>query len=116
MRHSFDEYDEHTGLGITIRHDHGLQYISKVFQAELRFLCIESSPSYVREPQCNGVAERFIKTLKEQPLHIFYFETVEDLRCALLDFKEECNRSCLCQKRKTPKQVRETYVQHQKVA
>ena len=76
------------------------------------------SPSYVREPQCNGVAERFIKTLKEQLLHIFYFETIEDLRCALLDFKEEYNRSWLCQKHryKTPKQARETYIQHQKVA
>ena len=118
MRHSFDEYDEHTGLGVIIRHDHGSQYISKDFQAELSFLGIESSPSYVREPQCNGVAERFIKTLKEQLLHIFYFDTIEDLRCALLDFKEEYNRSWLCQKHKykTPKQVRETYFQHQKVA
>jgi len=118
MRHSFGDYDFSRGIGVTIRHDHGSQYISKMFQSELRFLGIESSPSYVREPQCNGVAERFIKTLKEQLLHIFYFDTIEELRCALLNFKNEYNRSWLCQKHKhkPPNQVREDYFQYQKVA
>ena len=34
------------------------------FQQEVAFFGIESSPSFVREPEGNGVAERFIRTLK----------------------------------------------------
>ncbi len=51
--------------GLKLRHDHGSQYISDAFQEELVFLGIESSPSFVREPEGNGCAERFIRTLKE---------------------------------------------------
>jgi hypothetical protein len=40
--------------------------MSDLFQAELRFLGITSSPAFVREPEGNGCAERFIRTLKEQ--------------------------------------------------
>ena len=38
------------------------------FQKELRFLGIESSPAFVRASEGNGCAERFIRTLKENPL------------------------------------------------
>jgi hypothetical protein len=41
---------------------------SDTFQDELRFLGIFSSPSFVRAPEGNGCAERFIRTLKEQVL------------------------------------------------
>ena len=47
------------------RHDHGSQYISDDYQAEIAFLGMESSPSFVRQPECNGCVERFIRTLKE---------------------------------------------------
>ncbi len=36
-----------------------------------------SSPSFVREPEGNGCAERFILTLKEQVLWMRTFATVE---------------------------------------
>jgi putative transposase len=49
-------------------HDHGSQYVSDYFQAELTFLGITSSPAFVRESEGNGIAERFIRTLKEQLL------------------------------------------------
>ena len=39
-----------------------------------------------------GCAERFIRTLKEQLLWIERFATVEDLRLALLAFKDRYNR------------------------
>jgi putative transposase len=32
------------------------QYVSHHFQAEIRFLGIESSPAFVREPEGNGCA------------------------------------------------------------
>src|SRR3954452_285867 len=47
--------------GLRLRHDHGSQYLSHDFQAEIRFLGIESSPAFVREPEGNGCADRFIR-------------------------------------------------------
>ena len=38
------------------------------FQSEIAFLGIDASPSFVREPEGNGVAECFIRTLKENLL------------------------------------------------
>ncbi len=39
--------------------------MSDAFQRELAFLGIASSPAFVRAPEGNGCAERFIRTLKE---------------------------------------------------
>jgi transposase InsO family protein len=52
------------GQGLAVPHDHGSQYMSDHFQKELTFLGIESSPAFVRAPEGNGCAERFIRTLK----------------------------------------------------
>ena len=62
----------------------------------------------VREPEGNGVAERFIRTLKEQLLWVRPFATVEALRVALLEFKERYNRGWLCERHghQTPVAVR----------
>ena len=40
--------------GLRLRHDHGSQYVSHDFQAELRFLGIESSPAFVRKPRATA--------------------------------------------------------------
>ena len=56
------------------------------FQDEIECLGIEASPSFVREPQGNGVAERFIRTLKENLLWARTFDTIEELRAALVEF------------------------------
>ena len=74
--------------GLVLRHDHGPHNMSHLFQAEVRFLSIESSQSFAQAPKGNGVAERFIRTLKEQLLWVRTFDSVEELRQALLDFKE----------------------------
>jgi len=85
-------------LGLRLRHDHGSQFVSHVYQDELRFLGIESSPSYVREPEGNGCSERFIRTLKEQVLWIQRFATVAELLQALQAFKERYNEEWLIQR------------------
>ena len=54
--------------GLKLRHDHGSNYMSGDFQDEIECLGIEASPSFVRQPEGNGVAERFIRTLKENLL------------------------------------------------
>ena len=46
--------------GLKLRHDHGSNYMSGDFQDEIECLGIEASPSFVREPEGNGVAERFV--------------------------------------------------------
>ena len=42
----------------------------------------------MREPQSNGIADRFVRILKENLLWVRRFRTVEELRQALLAFKE----------------------------
>jgi putative transposase len=76
----------------------GPQYMSDHFQKELRFLGIESSPAFVRAPEGNGCAERFIRTLKENLLWVRTFETIEDLRQALLAFRETYNNTWLIER------------------
>jgi putative transposase len=93
--------------GLGLRHDHGSQYMSQVFQDEVAFLGIESSPAFVREPQGNGCVERFIRTLKENLLWLRTFDTVEELRVALLEFKDIYNATWRIGRHgyKTPSQV-----------
>ena len=62
------------------------------------FLGIESSPAFVRSPEGNGCAERFIRTLKENLLWVRTFDTVEELRQALLAFRETYNNTWLIER------------------
>ena len=95
--------------GLKLRHDHGSNYMSNDFQTEIAFLGIAASPSFVREPEGNGVAERFIRTLKENLLWVRDFETIEELRLALIDFARWYNDNWLVARHryKTPTQIRE---------
>ena len=54
-----------------------------------------SSPSFVREPEGNGCAERFIRTLKENLLWVRTFATVAELAEALGEFKRTYNERWL---------------------
>jgi putative transposase len=94
--------------GLRLRHDHGSNYMSEDFQSEVKCLGIEASPSFVREPEGNGVAERFIRTLKENLLWVRAFHTIEELRVALVEFAERYNKTWLVARHgyKTPDQVR----------
>jgi hypothetical protein len=49
----------------------------------------------VREPEGNGVAERFIRTLKENLLWVRTFDTIEELRTALVEFATRYNETRL---------------------
>jgi transposase InsO family protein len=94
--------------GLKLRHDHGSNYMSRDFQDEIECLGIEASPSFVREPEGNGVAERFIRTLKENLLWVRVFDTVEELRQALQEFAHHYNENWLVARHgyQTPTQVR----------
>jgi transposase InsO family protein len=111
MRLHFGGVAAGVATGLAMRHDHGSQYMSADFQAELRFLGITSSPAFVRQPEGNGCIERFFRTLKEQLLWVRHFSTLEELRQALLAFKERYNQEWLIARLgyRSPAQVRQAF-------
>ena len=108
VRRHFGAIGKGVAAGLMLRHDHGPNYMSDDFQSEIAFLGIEASPSFVRQPEGNGVAERFIRTLKENLLWVRHFETIEELRLALLDFAAWYNTHWLVARHghRTPAQIR----------
>ena len=112
VRERFGDIGDGIASGLRLRHDHGSNYLADDFQQEVAFFGIESSPSFVREPEGNGVAERFIRTLKENLLWVRSFETIEDLRLALLEFKRTYNEQWMLEKYhyRSPAQVRRDLV------
>src|SRR3954465_13161264 len=109
VRRHFGGFAKGIAHGLAVRHDHGSQYMSDAFQQELAFLGIASSPAFVRAPEGNGCAERFIRTLKENLLWVRTFDTVEELRQALLVFREVYNTTWLIERHgfQTPAAVRQ---------
>jgi len=108
VRRCFGGFAQAIASGLSVRHDHGSQYMSDAFQKEIAFLGIASSPAFVRAPEGNGCAERFIRTLKENLLWVRPFDTVEELRQALLVFREVYNTTWLIERHgfQTPAAVR----------
>ena len=72
---AYGAFEKDVARGLAVRSDWGPQYAANAFRNELAWLGITHSPSFVGEPQCNGVIERFIRTLKEQCLWRHRFET-----------------------------------------
>ena len=62
--------------GLASRTDWGSQCRARPFQTEIQWLGIRSTPTYVGEPACNGVAKCFIRTLTEERIHLHGFETL----------------------------------------
>src|SRR3712207_4997491 len=118
VRQHFGGFTRAIARGLAIRHDHGSQYMSDHFQKELAFLGIESSPAFVRAPEGNGCAERSIRTLKENLLWVRTFETIEELRQALLVFREVYNTTWLIERHgfQTPAAVRQNQLSPAAVA
>lgn len=108
-RASFGGVGKAIAAGLKLRHDNGSQFISRAFQAELRFLGMDSSPSFVRAPEGNGCIERFWRTLKEQLLWIHTFANIEDLNQALQQFRDLYNHQWLIERHnhRPPAQVRQ---------
>jgi len=108
VRFAFGAFAEGIAGGLKVRHDHGSQFVAHDYQREIAFLGIESSPAFVREPEGNGCAERFIRTLKENLLWVRHFDSIEELRQALQAFKETYNRTWIVERHgyRTPAAVR----------
>lgn len=97
--------------GLQLRHDHGSVYMSDDFQAEIQFLGIEPSPAFVRQPEGNGCIERFFRTLKEQLLWLRRFRDLEELRAALIEFRDRYNHHWIVERLnyRTPAQARRDF-------
>lgn len=114
----FGAIGKDAAAGLSLRHDHGSQYMSDDFQREIRWAGIASSPAFIRAPEGNGCAERFIRTLKENLLWVRTFETIEELRLALLQFREIYNEQWLIERHghRSPAQFRRDQLDSQPMA
>jgi transposase InsO family protein len=84
--------------GIKLRHDWGPQYRSRHFLGSIAWLGLTDDAAFVGEPETNGCAERFIRTLKEQCLWAELHDTVDDLRQAVAAWTELYNNEWLIQR------------------
>jgi len=97
--------------GLSLRMDHGTQYLSDHFQNQIEAWGIAKSFAFLEQPQTNGVAERFLRTLQEQAIYGRVFDTIEEVRQAVADFVELYNEQWLLEKNGylSPRQAREAY-------
>ena len=95
-------------LGLKRRHDLGPNEMAEDVRREIAFLGIEASLSFVREPEGNEVAERFIRTLEALLRWARVFDTLEQLQRALRTFTDRYHRDWPLQRHghRTPDQVR----------
>jgi putative transposase len=111
VRRHFGAFTPKIALGLGLRHDWGPQYTARQFNAELKWLGIRDSPAYVGEPECNGLIERFMRTLKEECIYVHHFRTLEEARFVIGRFIQQYNSDWLLQRHgyKTPAEVRCEY-------
>lgn len=111
LQAEFGATGANAGQGLKLRMDHGTQYTADDFLKQIEFWGIDTSFAFVAEPQTNGVAERFNRTLKEQAIHGRIFRNVEDVRAAVTEFKDRYNRHWHLEKLgfMSPLEVRQSY-------
>lgn len=89
---------EGVARGVALRSDHGSQFTSEYYRDHLDYLGIDHSLGYVKEPETNGVIERFHRTLKEQIIHGYDYRNIEELRLAIRGFVDRYNKEWLLAK------------------
>ncbi len=115
LQRIYGSVDAEVARGLSLRMDHGSQYLSDHFQKQIRYWGITPSFGFVEEPETNGVAERFNRTLKEQAIHGKIFRSIEDVRAAVAKFVEDYNAHWRPEKLafKTPLEARQEHVLRQ---
>jgi transposase InsO family protein len=99
--------DADVARGLSLRHDWGPQYRSGHFLGSIGWLGIADDAAFLGEPETNGCAERWIRTLKEQCLWTELHEGVDELRQAVTTFVTTYNTQWLIQRHghRTPKEA-----------
>jgi putative transposase len=77
--------------GVTLRLDNGPQYTAHHFTRQVGHWGLSLSYSFPHQPECNGVIERFFRTLKEQTIWGRTFRTAADVNAAVNAFVERYN-------------------------
>jgi putative transposase len=93
--------------GLSLRHDWGPQYRSGHFLGSIAWLGITDDAAFLGEPETNGCAERWIRTLKEQCLWAELYDNVDQLRQAIAGFVKTYNTQWLIGRHghRTPKEA-----------
>lgn len=93
VRKTFGTIDKNIckGMNLQLRSDHGSQYDSADFINEMKFLGLEMSKAFVRSPECNGIIERFHRTLEEQVLQVETFTSLEEAYNGINQFINDYN-------------------------
>ena len=78
---------------------------------QVRYWGIRPSFGLLKEPETNGVVERWNRTLKEQAVYGRVFQNLADVRAAVAEFVERYNRCWRLEKLayRTPLEAREEY-------
>lgn len=72
--------------------------MSEYFQNQLKAFGMVPSFAFVRQPETNGVAERLIRTLKEQIVFGRIYQDIEEVRSAVRAYVERYNQHWLLKK------------------
>ena len=94
----FGSVEAGAARGLSLRIDHGSQYLSNRFQKQIRAWGMTTSFAFLKQPQAGGVVERFFRTLKEQVIYGRVYETLEDVRQAVSAFVDLYNNQWLIEK------------------
>lgn len=102
--------------GLRLRIDHGSQYKSDDFINQVRYWGVAPSMGFVREPETNGVVERFNRTFKEQVIHGHVYQGVEDLRLRVEAFIRDYNEEWQLEKLdyKSPLEARREWEENER--
>ncbi len=108
VAHAFAGFAKDIARGLRIRCHWGPQYIADAWIAEVKWLGMTITPSYVGESECNGVIERFMRTLKEQCLYLHRFDSLEQARRIIAAFIHRYNHEWLIERlgHRTPAEAR----------
>jgi putative transposase len=114
----YGRLDKGIARGLRLRIDNGSQYTSDYFLQQIAYFGIEDSFGLVRQPETNGVAERFHRTLKEQAIEGRSFKNTEEVREAVKQFVKIYNEQWLVAKLQyqSPEEARQNYYKLQEVA
>ena len=80
------------GRGLSLRMDHGTQYLSDHFPNQLKYGGISPSFALSEQPQTKGVAARVIRTRNEQVIYGRVLQHLEEVRTTVRRFVGTDNR------------------------
>ncbi|MEA5080613.1 MAG: integrase core domain-containing protein [Dysgonamonadaceae bacterium] len=115
VRKRFDSVDKDVckRMKLQLRSDHGSQYDSADFMNEMKYLGLEMSKAFVRSPQCNGIIERFHRTLEEQVFQTEIFSSFKEAYDSINQFIKDYNRNWILHRLDycSPVEYREKYAE-----